>query len=708
MSASLCLAKPSIAFCLRWAAHRRQYAAVATASLPESVVQIDPSESTRKTRRKTSKTAVPSGSGQRHKGTQKSEDNLSPNLLVESKVQDFLDHIESTKDAITLEDIERHKPNHYPEPHSPQYEHQYNGLVDSLTRSFSQRQFRLFLNLYGIKLPVKRNNRQFAIAIIEQKWKWPSLSQLKRDKIDWTEVDHRDFPMDSRQGFLLMGKDGSNLLNLSKKYNVHLSFTSNPFSLRVEGLKGSLKQFEGYLNNFNSDVNVEATYLPLKCTLSAETTQLISRMSGAYLEFKDDGKLHLTFRRSKPETAVLAKRLAVQAAFDESGNSSRIIHLPEGVSIPIDASPTPNTSQEPSNQAYSLYPFLSSKPLPWKMHSRNAFRLRRVGQWLDSNNATRHTDALACGSGTVMSLEEQNIDIRSHLFNMLRTTSNNSGVQVLAASPGHFLFLSPTSQPATLVPPLRGSLDMSTILQWSKEHENCVTFSPSSPKALMTSPPIEQKAIRRLVYNAKALQEDEHLSSESQRPISVLKTLTLEVTLGESSLPDTPIASCHRGSEAVVDVLMPDRPADIRFSATSIETLSPSHWPEEMHQFFARLSNDDADSNVPLSFTHAGIVYALNSASHVRQTYQRIENDTLPKDCNFLIESIVNPEGKEDHIVCKVVCTDQTSDLEWKTFLQKCDWLTQDVEDRKENQEWSPAGLQFGKDAVFKDSHSWS
>ena len=46
--------------------------------------------------------------------------------------------------------------------------------------------------------------------------------------------------------------DGSDLLNISKNYNVHVALLSSPLSLRVEGLNGALDQFEAYLKDFNS------------------------------------------------------------------------------------------------------------------------------------------------------------------------------------------------------------------------------------------------------------------------------------------------------------------------------------------------------------------------------------------------------------------------------------------------------------------------
>lgn len=75
-----------------------------------------------------------------------------------------------------------------------------------------------------------------------------------------------DFPMEPGAAFLFMGKgtrmftlyeyvlnlklDGDDLTSLAKRYNVNLSFTSNPLSLRVQGLKGAIKQVQGFMKVF--------------------------------------------------------------------------------------------------------------------------------------------------------------------------------------------------------------------------------------------------------------------------------------------------------------------------------------------------------------------------------------------------------------------------------------------------------------------------
>ena len=126
-----------------------------------------------------------------------------PSLLVESKVKDFLDHVESIKDTLGLEDLERYRPERPPKPTSPEFEEQYNVLCDTLCRAFNKQQLRVFLDLYGLDLPPKHTKQVHASMIVENAWSWPSLEKIKKEKIDWTQSSQRSSyllsPVCSRQ-----------------------------------------------------------------------------------------------------------------------------------------------------------------------------------------------------------------------------------------------------------------------------------------------------------------------------------------------------------------------------------------------------------------------------------------------------------------------------------------------------------------------------
>jgi hypothetical protein len=130
-----------------------------------------------------------------------------------------------------------------------------------------------------------------------------------------------------------------------------------------------------------------------------------------------------------------------------------------------------------------------------------------------------------------------------------------------------------------------------------------------------------------------------------------------------------------------MDLLIPDRITDLRFSATDSENLY-KEWPNELESLAHQIEADNASPDIPLSFRYRDTDYALHSNSNVRQMYKTMaEHDPqvsiLPAAADFVIESILDPSTNETRILCKVTCSDHTSDVEWQAFLSKCDWLMQ-------------------------------
>jgi len=177
-------------FYFRWLTRRHIHVPAKIAT--DSVRLVDPSYSTAEP---TLQSEQPTRTGsldvdesqkrvRRRKGT-------GPSLLVESKVKDFLDHVESIKDTLGLEDLERYRPDRRPMPTSPEFEEQYNTLCDTLIHAFTKQQLRVFLKLYGLHLPTKSTKSAHVTMIMEDAWSWPSLEKIKQEKIDWTEISHR-------------------------------------------------------------------------------------------------------------------------------------------------------------------------------------------------------------------------------------------------------------------------------------------------------------------------------------------------------------------------------------------------------------------------------------------------------------------------------------------------------------------------------------
>ena len=179
-------------FYFRWLARRHLHVSARIAT--DSVKLAEPSsDSPKKPKRKRSKKKTPETDdldplpkkrGKKAKVT-------GPSLLVESKVKDFLDHVESIKHTFGLEDLERYKPVRHPTPTSPEFEEQYITLRDTLCRAFTKQQLRAFLQLYELDLPISSGKQPQASMIMENAWSWPSLEKVKKEKVDWTVSSQR-------------------------------------------------------------------------------------------------------------------------------------------------------------------------------------------------------------------------------------------------------------------------------------------------------------------------------------------------------------------------------------------------------------------------------------------------------------------------------------------------------------------------------------
>lgn len=191
---SLSLIRPGInrALCCtcRHTRYIRLYASLSVLEAPEATSESKPS--TRKTR----KPSNPDKDGIRPKRTRKKaadvdedEDVEAPrSLLEDTKVEAYLAAIRAGRNEVTLADIERIKPHRHSDPGSRQYANDYNALLDTLCRSFNNKQLRKFGKLYGLETPPKATKWDHAMIIIEKQWNWPSLSEIQQNQRDRSEI----------------------------------------------------------------------------------------------------------------------------------------------------------------------------------------------------------------------------------------------------------------------------------------------------------------------------------------------------------------------------------------------------------------------------------------------------------------------------------------------------------------------------------------
>lgn len=174
MSVSL-LHRPVCASCRRSSAFR--YISTALARKPDPHYVAEPVENvSRQTKSRKVKKMQPFDVDKRH-------------ILDFTKVQDYLDSVAATRNTVTIADVERRRPAKHAIPGTPQYATEYNNLVDTLVLSFSQKQLREFVKLYGLEPPKdKKGKYGWAMTIMEKQWDWPSLSEIEQRQRDWTEV----------------------------------------------------------------------------------------------------------------------------------------------------------------------------------------------------------------------------------------------------------------------------------------------------------------------------------------------------------------------------------------------------------------------------------------------------------------------------------------------------------------------------------------
>lgn len=149
--------------------------------------------------------------------------------LEPTKVDKYLASLAAAGLEPTLNDLERLRPLRIPNPDSKKFVEEYNRLVDVLCRSFSKEQLRNLIGLYDSETKWTGKHKRkvdFAEAILERGWHWPSLKALEKAKRDRTEVSARctlkfyyfrycaltfffyclAYPVSPSQLFLILGK----------------------------------------------------------------------------------------------------------------------------------------------------------------------------------------------------------------------------------------------------------------------------------------------------------------------------------------------------------------------------------------------------------------------------------------------------------------------------------------------------------------------
>ncbi|KAI0068378.1 hypothetical protein BV25DRAFT_1846382 [Artomyces pyxidatus] len=603
--------------------------------------------------------------------------------LAPSQTKLYLETLYAGGIQPSLSDLERLKPLRHPRPDNPIYATEYMSLLNALCRSFTSDQLRDFAIQYNLGLGYtgsKRRKSHYAEAIMEQAWQWPSLRELERKRIDRTVVITQTFPLSPSELFIVLGKDGADLLNVSKAYNVHVSLTDKPLALRVEGVRDSLKRVEEHLLEIKKSILDESFVVPSKKPVRQDLLQRISRIVGAFMENIDgEGKVRIC---AKDATSLLAgSRLAARAA---SGieHTTLLAHRVFGVDEHYVPSVAP--------ARYALFPFLSPRPLPWMINAQGVFRWRRVADWLglDHGKDLHQSEGLAAQRGDILTVDGTKTDLRSALMEFLPQSPMSGSNRTITASTGHIVFTSTVpDRKFTLQPPLSGTRTFSTMLKWISGDRSAVSFIPSLPPHLTNARPLQQNVLHRLVYQALRSRGEGRLFDQTPRSIQFEMTLTQSSPrvldgVSEEQSPSTSLSRCWISHSKDIDLMLPDRYMDLRLTVTDSASMNANEEPIELQKYAAALreylSSSDAEvtqPTAPLTLHLNEEEYLLVNSASVRQSRESIPSLDATQ-INATSESILDLESSQKHATCLFSCDAFDAKEDWDAFLTNCDRLT--------------------------------
>ncbi|KAJ7706072.1 hypothetical protein B0H17DRAFT_1035513 [Mycena rosella] len=606
----------------------------------------------------------------------KPEPKPPPPILESSKIQDHLEQLAESNGILDLDDLERYRPSHRPSIDAPDYEEKYNALLEKITGAFTLNQLTQFIKLYGIDVPsAQRKKKTCAGAIMEKEWEWTSLSTIAEKK-KATAMTSQTFPLSPYQAFLILGIDGADSHSLSIKY--HAAGPSDHFALNITGKGAAVKQLADHIANLTAAIAEEVFDSPIKKPMKGDVLRRISRLSGALTENFGREQIRVSYNGGNPRSASIAKRLTARAAREAS--NPMFFHLPPSIAS---SSLVPESNSFP--HTYSMYPFSSPRSLPWAVSPGGVFRLRRVEEWLGtgaSEDLTK-TGGLMMGRGRTVSSQREDVDLRALLLQARLPHSPSFSSRVVLASIGHILLTSPPTAQGNIDPPLQGQWKLPHIMSWIEKRSEPNVFNPTLPTALLNSHPSRHRMLHRLVYRVMH-------AADAVAPDIIKVEFVLPRSAEEPSNEGSDFAepefhpSCWLGHNSDVDVMMPDRATDIRFSVFDSDILPAHQWPskleleEYIQSFRAYSSSQDRDTSrsrpePPLIVTHNDIAYLLHSSSTVQQNVEETGDSSSVK---VITESVFDLEAAQKSSSCQVLCNDVGSDVSWQSFLRQCDIMS--------------------------------
>ncbi|KLO20256.1 hypothetical protein SCHPADRAFT_992338 [Schizopora paradoxa] len=654
-----------------------------------------------------------------------------PTPMKSNKVDMYLASLRAGGIEPVLDDLESCRPSDRPSSDSKHYAAAYEELVDRLCRTFSKAQLRNFCIQYGIegKLTGKKQRKDgYAEWIITKCWGWENLREVERRRRDKTEVVAKKFTLSPHELFLLLGKDGSDLLQLSIDFKVHIAVESNPLSVKVEGLRGSLKNIETLIASRRKGIVQETVQLPLASPMTPGALQQVSRLANAFIENVGQHGKVLIFAKDTFQLET-AKRIVVRAAL-------QVLRRQDVQLLAFHQEAAEEAKALSSSNLFAMYPFMSHRATASNSRgAQPAFRCRSVHDWLRHTLGKNEQNADFLGSRTPSFVNKlgQSISIEGLIQD---ATLDAKGSSIVKALTGHIVFSGEDiARKPTLNPPLSGRWPISKLLEWTKGNLQRRLFEPCLPSSLLSATSLSQSFFHRLTY--RSLNSSREGNSFASLPS---KSIQFEVAL-EEQMQETPETefdedndstsmedfgassddfretpapptqqstvlgtkddvSMKLSTETEYLIALPERPMDLRFLIQNTNESVVVDATEKIASYFKEFdaflrNSSDAQPFAPLNLELEGNIYTLESSASVRRSIEDVvlqpitstfvENDPLslqrptPSVVRTVTESIFDLDTNQTSLTCELTCDNPSSDENWNQFLVNVDAMTRNA-----------------------------
>lgn len=310
----------------------------------------------------------------------------------------------------------------------------------------------------------------------------------------------------------------------------------------------------------------------------------------------------------------------------------------------------------------------------------------------------KSSDGLGSGRGVISTHTNFPVDLQSLLFDGPSSVSGTIPTRIVKATLGYMLFNETDDKKPNLGPDFSGYHSFRNIQDWIVENDVRTLFLPSLPYSLTNSLPSEQRILHRLVYQAVPSSDESKNAVDQATVLPAVHYMTLEILLAEPTASPSSSSTLNRegngtgflttpqlvhGIQRKVDVMLPDRFMDVRFTVTDSAPVQGEQWPSELQAYQGELLkfvNGDENAtqpDPPLILRHDGMEFVLHDTSSIRQSMESppLDEHSPGTGAKIVTESVLDLENNQKVTQCEVTCSGDSPDA-WLHFLDVCNILS--------------------------------